>query len=92
MSLHPDLHKILVSRQSTRELERKRNKAARKNWWTQEDFDYAKRAGLMLHLKLTKILESARNAEKKEELKQHGYILALKEQCGEIEIYETNYN
>ena len=41
----PDLHKMLVDKQETAELLRKRIKAMRRGYWTQEDIDYSERAG-----------------------------------------------
>jgi len=45
------LHERLVALQSTDELRRKREKAWRKGIWTQEDIDYADRAGGELYEK-----------------------------------------
>lgn len=55
MSLNPKLHKLLIGMQSTKELERKRNKAQRKSIWTMEDIDSAEREGIIMHLKLVGI-------------------------------------
>jgi hypothetical protein len=56
MSLNPKLHQLLIARQSTKELERKRKKAWRKCIWTQEDFDFAERSGLVISLQLFGVL------------------------------------
>lgn len=56
MSLNPDLHKLLIARQSEKELKRKRVKAWRKDIITQEDHDYAQRAGLTLSFKFNGVL------------------------------------
>lgn len=50
--MNMDLHARLIARQPTVELERKKDKAMRKGYWTVESIDYATRAGEELSIKL----------------------------------------
>ena len=59
MSLNTKLHKLLIARQSSAELERKRDKAYRKAIWNQEDMDYADRAGFVMALHINGVLTKA---------------------------------
>ena len=46
------LHELLVARQPMVELARKQRKASRGGIFTQEDIDWAKRRGLIMHRQL----------------------------------------